>query len=70
MFSNADVLKEFKSLVCMPYFKDIYKDLASRSEEKSKGVNKVNFLDYCNLPGVICERFFEILDIDKDGFLN
>jgi len=56
--------------VCLPYFKDIYKDLASRSDNKSKGVNKITLLDYFGLPGVLTERIFVVLDVDKNGYLN
>ena len=69
-FKDPTHTEEFKIKVCLPYFKDIYKDLASRSDSKSKGVNKISFLDYCQLPGVISERFFDILDFDRDTYLN
>ena len=56
--------------VCLPYFKDIYKDLCSRSDDKAKGVNKISFLDYCQLPGLLAERLFQVLDVDRDNYLN
>ena len=56
--------------VCLPYFKDIYKDLCSRSDDKQKGINKISFLDYCQLPGLLCERLFAVFDEDKDNYLN
>jgi hypothetical protein len=37
---------QFKKEVVIPYFKDIYKDLASRSDKKSSGINKVTIIDY------------------------
>jgi hypothetical protein len=42
---NTKDSEEFKKNVCLPYFKDIYKDLASRSDNKSKGINKVSILE-------------------------
>jgi len=27
-------------------------------------------LDYCQLPGLLAERFFAVLDIDGDGYLS
>lgn len=69
-FSDPTQTEEFKIKVCLPYFKDIYKDLASRSDDKSKGVNKISMLDYCQLPGLIGERFFHVLDADKDSYLS
>ena len=56
--------------VCLPYFKDIYKDLSSRSDDKVKGINKITLLDYFGLPGVLAERIFAVLDQDKNGYLN
>ena len=56
--------------VCLPYFKDIYKDLCSRSDDKSKGINKISFLDYSQLPGLLAERLFAVFDVDHDGYLN
>ena len=36
---------EFKKNVAIPYFKDIYKDLITQSDEKNKGINKVSILN-------------------------
>ena len=69
-FTDPTQTFDFKMKVCLPYFKDIYKDLASRSDDKNKGINKISMLDYCQLPGVLNERFFHVLDMDKDGYLN
>ena len=41
------------------YLKEIYKDLAERSEgDKKKGINKVTFYDYIKLPIFIAEKLF------------
>jgi hypothetical protein len=56
--------------VCLPYFKDIFKDLSFRSDDKRKGINKLIMLEYSSLPGLLGERFFHILDIDRDGYLS
>ena len=37
--------EEFKKNVAIPYFKDIYKDLASQSDEKAKGINRLSLLN-------------------------
>jgi hypothetical protein len=37
--------EEFKKNVAIPYFKDIYKDLQSQSDDKTKGINKVSLLN-------------------------
>lgn len=46
LVDNAVTLnEEFKKNVAIPYFKDIYKDLVSQSDAKSKGINKITFLN-------------------------
>lgn len=53
------------------YLKEIYKDLADRTESnKKKGVSKVTFYDYVKLPIFIAEKLFAALDKDNDQFLN
>lgn len=42
---NMILNEEFKKNVAIPYFKDIYKDLVSQSDAKSKGVNKITLLN-------------------------
>jgi hypothetical protein len=59
-FSEPTQTDDFKMKVCLPYFKDIYKDLCSRSDDKSKGINKISFLDYSQLPGLLAERLFAV----------
>ena len=36
--------EDFKRNVVIPYFKDLYKDLLQRSDDKSKGINKIQIL--------------------------
>lgn len=62
--------EEFKKNVAIPYFKDIFKDLAAQSDDKSKGINKVTLLTYCNLPGIIGERFFSVMDLSKTEYID
>ena len=57
--------EEFKKNVAIPYFKDIYKDLVAQSDDKGKGINKITMLTYTNLPGILGERFFAVLDLSK-----
>ncbi len=56
-----------------PYLQDLYKDLAQRSLTKEavteKKIDKVTFLEYCNLPGIIGDRFFKLLDVNGDGLI-
>jgi len=44
--------------------------LAQRSEKKEKGINKITFIQYYVLPGIISDRMFTVFDADKDGFLS
>lgn len=37
--------EHFIKFVFIPYFKDIYNDLADKSDKKSKGVNKIVFTE-------------------------
>jgi Ca2+-binding EF-hand superfamily protein len=62
--------EHFQKNIVLPYFKDIYKDLASRSENPDKGIEKFTLLQYCELPGVYGDRFFAILDTDGSGFIE
>jgi len=36
--------QEFKKNVAIPYFKDIFKDLVSKSDDKIKGINRITML--------------------------
>ena len=56
--------------MCLPYFKDIYTDLVGRSDNKSKGINKISFIEYTQLPGLLAERMFHVLDVDQDEYLS
>jgi len=39
---------EFKKNVAIPYFKDVYKDLQSQSDDKTKGISRVTMLNVNN----------------------
>lgn len=72
--------EEFKKNVAIPYFKDIYKDLVSQSDAKSKGFNKITLLNvsaipfisvqYSQLPGIIGERLFAVLDLKGQEYVD
>jgi hypothetical protein len=36
--------EEFKKNVAIPYFKDIFRDLVSNSDNKSKGINRITLI--------------------------
>jgi len=62
--------EQFKKGIVIPYFRDIYRDLSSRSDNKSAGINKVTIIDYCQLPGILAERFFSLLDTNHDEYVD
>jgi hypothetical protein len=49
-----------------PYLNELYKDLSLRSiiplAVKEKKVDRIVFLEYCNLPGIINQRVIKLLD--------
>ncbi len=52
------------------YLAQIWRDLAKRSNEKKKGINKITFAKYYELPGLINERLFQLFDRDNNGYLD
>ena len=53
------------------YLREIWSDISKRSiEETAKGINKITFNKYYDLPGIISERLFTVFDKDKDGVLS
>ena len=74
--SNA----HFIQFVFIPYFKDIYNDLASKSDKSSKGISKIvfsevknsnnNLIQYAGLPGILGERLFKVFDENNDDFID
>ncbi len=61
----------------VPYLRDLYKDLALRSfvsygqsNFKEKRIDKVTFIQYCNLPGTISERLLKSFDSNSDGMIT
>ena len=52
------------------YLAQVWRDLAKRSNEKKKGINKITFAKYYELPGLINERLFQLFDRDNNGYLD
>ena len=52
------------------YLSSIWADLARRSINSEKGIEKLTFIKYYELPGIISDRLFSVLDRNKDGFLD
>lgn len=52
------------------YLINIWKDLSYSSRDKTKGIEKVIFNNYYDLPGIINERLFMVFDQDRNGYLS
>ena len=76
MSETLDLSKVKKSLqirheeLLNKYLKEIWSDLSKRTKDVTKGITKVTFNKYYDLPGIISERLFACFDKDKDGILN
>ena len=76
MSETLDLSKVRKSLqiqdeeLLNKYLKEIWSDLSKRTKDVTKGITKVTYNKYYELPGIISERLFACLDKDKDGILN
>lgn len=62
--------KVFNSEAFQIYLTGIWKDLASRTDSKEKGIDKITFVKYYELPGIIFDRLFSVFDTDKKELLN
>ena len=76
MMEKLDLSKIRKSLqipdeeILNKYLIEIWSDLSKRTKDKTRGITKVTFNKYYDLPGIISERLFSCFDTDKDGILN
>lgn len=52
------------------YLTGVWKDLASRSDNKYKGVNKITFAKYYELPGIIYDRLFSVINSSKSEYVS
>ena len=52
------------------YLTGIWKDLASRSDNKYKGINKITFSKYYELPGIIFDRLFSVFDPENTEYVE
>ena len=54
--------------MALDYFKAIFVDLQGHCE--GEGVTKIELLKYANLPGVIGDRLFAIMDTNRNGKID
>ena len=52
------------------YLSAVWEDLSKRSKNPKKGIEKLTFINYYKLPGIISDRLFSVFDRDKNGFLD
>ena len=52
------------------YLIEIWRDLAHRSSDPPKGIEKLTFSHYYELPGIINDRLFSVFDKSKNGYLD
>lgn len=52
------------------YLKEVWNDLSQRSFQNNKGINKLTFISYYPLPGIIADRLFSVLDKNKNGHIE
>ena len=62
---SPELIKKFNQDELRPYLKGVYADLLLRSspakdQKTCTQVDKVTFIEYINLPGILSERFFSL----------
>ena len=57
-----------------PYFKAVFADLMLRStpsQTSGRSIDKVTFVEYINLPGIVSDRFYSLAVVDRsDGRIS
>ena len=69
----VDLIKDFqiKDLSTFSrYLIEIWKDLAVRSSNGGKGITKLTFINYYDLPGIISDRLFSVFDRNHNDYLD
>ena len=69
----VDLIKDFqiKDLSTFSrYLIEIWKDLAVRSSTGGKGITKLTFINYYDLPGIISDRLFSVFDKNHNDYLD
>ena len=62
---DPEVDPEFIKRELKPYLSGLFADLSLRSTQSSsssrtKTIDKVTFVEYCNLPGIVSDRFHSL----------
>jgi len=81
---SDELEKKFVKFHLKPYFLSVFADLSLRSSappnnanKNLKSIEKVTFVEYCNLPGIVSDRFYKLASlgstdtrITEDTFVN
>ena len=63
--------QEFLKNVVVPYFSELFEDLEKREENGTPGqIAKAVFIEYCNLPGIIADRYYKLMDPSDKGYIT
>ena len=59
---SDELESKFIKLHLRPYFQGVFSDLSLRSTTSliKTSIDRVTFIEYCNLPGILSERFFNV----------
>ena len=68
-FDHSTDSKCVKELI-EPYLKDLYRDLCLRCDNQKKGIDKVTFIEYCNLSGILNDRLFNLFDSFREAVVS
>jgi len=66
---SDELEKKFVKFHLRPYFLSVFADLSLRSSappnnaKVQKSIEKVTFVEYCNLPGIVSDRFYKLASI-------
>ena len=70
-FLNQNQIKSIPMFIL--YLSEIWKELSKNAnipKNKNLGINLFSFNKYYNLPGLIGQRLFKLMDLDNNGFLS
>lgn len=70
IYEAQEMTDNFKSKVCVPYFQNLYEELLKTSDDKEKGINKISFMNYFRMSGLVGDKFFDTFDINKSGYIQ
>ena len=67
------IIKNYKIenlTIFISYLKEVWVDLQKRNKDNNKGIDKITFINYYKLPGIIVERLYCVFDSKNQGFID